>query len=64
MLVTPRKDQADFAAWFRLHQPHVVLSHFTDVIDLMEACGARVPQTHGFVSLNLFYKTMACAGLD
>ena len=64
MLMTPTKNQAEFTAWFRKYKPDVVLSHFTEVIDWMEACGARVPQTHGFVSLNLLYKTRACAGLD
>jgi DNA-binding LacI/PurR family transcriptional regulator len=64
MLITPTKDREEFMAWFRRHQPDVVLSHFTEVIDWMEACGASVPKTHGFVSLNLLYKTRPCAGLD
>ncbi len=54
----------DFVAWFRRYNPDVVLSHFTDVIEWMEYCGARLPQTHGFASLNLLYKTRPCAGLD
>ena len=55
---------AAFQKWFRRHNPDVVLSHFTEVIDWMGLCGARVPETHGFVSLNLIYKTRPCAGLD
>lgn len=57
-------NREEFTAWFRKHQPDVVLAHFTEVIDWMEACGARLPQTHGFASLNLLYKTRPCAGLD
>ena len=64
MLVTEDCTKAAFAAWFRRHKPDVVLSHFTDAIDWMEESGARVPATHGFVSLNVVYKTRACAGLD
>ena len=64
LLVTPARQREEFKAWFKKHKPDVVLSHFTEVIDWMEECGARVPQTHGFVSLNLLYKTRPCAGLD
>lgn len=63
-LLTESREQAEFSAWFRRHKPDVVLSHFTDAIDWMEACGAVVPATAGFASLNVLYKTRACAGLD
>lgn len=63
-LVVDDRRRNEFETWFRRYQPDVVLSHFTEVIDWMEACGARVPQTHGFASLNLLYKTRPCAGLD
>ena len=63
-LIVAGRDRAEFEAWFRRHKPDVVLSHFTEIIEWMEACGARVPQTHGFASLNLLYKTRPCAGLD
>lgn len=53
-----------FTAWFRQHKPDVVLSHNTEAIDWMETCGAVVPSTHGFVSLNVLMKTRPCAGLD
>ena len=58
------RKREEFCAWFRRHRPDVVLAHFTEVIEWMEQGGARVPQTHGFVSLNLQYKTRPCAGLD
>ena len=63
-LIVQRRCKDDFVAWFRRYDPDVVLSHFTDVIEWMELCGARLPQTHGFASLNLLYKTRPCAGLD
>lgn len=63
-LIPETRDEAAFCAWFKKYKPDVVLSHFTDVLDWMESCGAKVPETHGFASLNLLYKTRPCAGLD
>ena len=64
VLVAPTRQRQEFEAWFRRFQPDVVLGHFSEVIEWMEACGAVVPRTHGFASLNLLYKTRPCAGLD
>ncbi len=65
LLISEReKLREEFIAWFRAFKPDVVLGHFTETIDWMEEAGARVPATHGFVSLNLLYKTRPCAGLD
>ncbi len=58
--VTP----ADFTKWFRRHKPDVVLGHNANAIEWMEACGARLPDTHGFVCLNVHMKSRPCAGLD
>lgn len=63
-LITETRRQQDFTAWFRRYKPDVVLCHFTEVVDWMEKCGARVPETVGFASLNVLYKTRPCAGLD
>ncbi len=65
MLLTetePRKKE--FVTWYRRYQPDVVIGHFTEAIEWMEECGAVVPETGAFVSLNLLYKTRPCAGLD
>jgi DNA-binding LacI/PurR family transcriptional regulator len=64
LLMAAELDREGFVRWFRRFQPDVVLSHNTAVIDWMEECGARIPRTHGFVSLNLVMKTRPCAGLD
>lgn len=64
LLVPEVRREDEFRAWFRKYKPDVVLCHFTDVIDWMEACGARVPATHGFASLNVVYRERPCAGLD
>lgn len=56
--------ESDFASWFRRHDPDVVLSHFGATLDWMTACGARVPETHGFVALNVIACTRPVAGLD
>lgn len=53
-----------FVAWFREHQPDVVISHHTDPMGWMESCGARIPETHGYVCLNLIQKARPAAGLD
>ena len=53
-----------FTRWFRRYQPDVVLGHNTAVVDWMESAGAKVPGTHGFVSLNVLMKGRPCAGLD
>ena len=63
-LIVEDHNQAEFSAWFRKHKPDVMLAHFTEILEWMEACGARVPETHGFVSLNVLYRTRPCAGLD
>jgi LacI family transcriptional regulator len=65
MLVTenaPRLAE-DFAPWFRLHRPDVVLSHFSETIKWIEACRAARSGT-GFVLLNLIECALPCAGFD
>lgn len=64
MLLTAERDQKAFCAWFRRYDPDVVIAHFTETIDWMKACGARIPATHGFASLNVLYKKHPCSGLD
>jgi DNA-binding LacI/PurR family transcriptional regulator len=64
LLLSAQPDRDEFVAWFRAAQPDVVLSHNTEVMDWMEACGAQIPATHGFVSLNTLMRLRPCAGLD
>lgn len=63
-LVADTHTRAEFQAWFRRHRADVVIGHNTETVTWMEACGAKVPKTHGFVSLNAVYNTRPCAGLD
>jgi len=56
--------EEEFRTWFREHKPDVVLGHWTRVIPWMEAEGARVPGTHGFVCLNQLMAEVPCAGID
>ena len=53
-----------FVPWFKRYKPDVVISHLTDPIDWMESCGARIPETHGYVCLNILKKKRPAAGLD
>lgn len=64
MLLTETRGREEFVNWFKRHDPDVVIAHFPEIMDWMEGCGARIPLTHGFASLNLLYKTRPCAGLD
>lgn len=64
LLVLDHYDRTKFTAWFRRHQPDVVVGHHYETIGWMEACGARVPDTHGFACLNLNMLDRPCAGLD
>ena len=56
--------QEAFQKWFRRHKPDVVLGHNTQAIDWMEAAGASLPATHGFVCINAIMTGRPCAGLD
>ena len=65
MLITEHERNArEFTTWFRRHKPDVVIGHFTEAMDWMEASGAKIPRTAAFVSLNVLYQTRPCAGLD
>ncbi|MGC4073954.1 MAG: LacI family transcriptional regulator [Nibricoccus sp.] len=63
-LILPEAREAEFVKWFKRYQPDLVVGHDTEAVEWMEKCGARVPETHGFASLNLTVKTRPCAGLD
>jgi LacI family transcriptional regulator len=57
-------DRAEFMGWFREYEPDVVLGHHTEAIGWMQEAGASLPETHGFVCLNLLMKKAPCAGFD
>lgn len=57
-------EEVEFRAWFRRFNPDVVICHWSCVIPWMEAEGARVPETHGFVCLNQLMAEVPCAGID
>lgn len=63
-LVMDEYDRAEFVRWFKRHKPDVVLGHWTQAIDWMKQCGAKIPETVGFVSLNVTTESRPCAGLD
>ena len=63
-LIMDEFNRAEFRRWFRRHKPDVVLGHLAEAIDWIRECGARVPETVGFVSLNVSTETRPCAGLD
>jgi LacI family transcriptional regulator len=63
-LIAEPLTEARFKRWFRRHRPDVVLGHLPQAIEWMEECGAKIPATHGFVSLHLTADFRPCAGRD
>jgi DNA-binding LacI/PurR family transcriptional regulator len=63
-LMLPEMAAEPFKRWFRKHRPDVVLGHRAEIISWMAACGARVPETHGFCCLNIHLNAVPCAGVD
>jgi LacI family transcriptional regulator len=63
-LVVDEITPAKFKKWFRQHQPDVAIGHHSEAISWLRECGAKVPGTHGFFSLNLAMSHEPCAGLD
>jgi LacI family transcriptional regulator len=63
-LIVDSFSKDEFVKWFKKHKPDVVFAHNCEAIDWMESCGAKLPETHGFVSINVWMKTRPCAGLD
>ena len=53
-----------FRIWFEREKPDVVVSHQLRVMDWMLQWGARIPETHGFCSLNLTMTGYGMAGID
>ncbi len=53
-----------FATWFRRHRPDVVLGHGSELIDWIRRAGGNVPETTGFVALNVTGITIPCAAVD
>lgn len=63
-LVVETVDREAFVRWFQRSKPDVVLGHLSEAVDWMTTCRARVPESHGFVSLNVALQERPCAGLD
>ncbi len=63
-LFLPEFDRKTFIQWFKARQPDAVLCQRAEVMEWMEECGARIPQTHGFCCLNVTSNVAPCSGLD
>ncbi len=63
-LFLEKLNREEFVAWFKRHSPDAVICHFTEVIQWMKECGARVPETHGYLSPNVIWRRQPCAGFD
>lgn len=56
--------KSNFTRWFKRYKPDLVIGHQTEAMEWMKSCGAKIPQTHGFFSLNLIMTSLPCAGFD
>ena len=63
-LVTERVDEAAFLAWYRRHQPDLVIGHVDETVGWLEREGVRVPGQAAFFSLSWTERKRPCAGLD
>jgi len=63
-VMIPKVARGPFVDWFRREQPDVVICHHAVVMEWMTACGAQIPETHGYCCLNLKMSTVPCAGID
>lgn len=53
-----------FLAWFRRHQPDLVIGHVDKAVGWLREAGIPVPRRAGFFNLNWNERGCACAGLD
>jgi DNA-binding LacI/PurR family transcriptional regulator len=64
VLVSREITEERFCAWFRAHQPDVVLAHGSRCLEWMLKLGARFPGTHGYVNLNVTTGERESAAID
>ncbi len=57
-------NEKNFREWFEHYQPDVVFGHDGDALTWMQKSGARVPETHGYVSLNSLRAPQGSTCLD
>jgi DNA-binding LacI/PurR family transcriptional regulator len=57
-------ERDSFLSWFREHQPEVVITHWLEAPRVMAAAGARIPQTHGYICLNVLGAPPGYTGFD
>lgn len=53
-----------FTSWFRRFQPEVVIAHWSEAPRWMREAGAQIPQTHGYICLNLQPAKPGTSGFD
>jgi DNA-binding LacI/PurR family transcriptional regulator len=63
-LLVDRFERESFLHWFRKYQPDVVITHWLDAPHLMATAGARIPQTHGYICLNVLGAPPGYSGFD
>lgn len=63
-LIVPQLGPKNFWAWFKKHQPDLVVGHEQAVTDWLAAQKVRVPEDAGFFRINITERSKPCAGLD
>jgi len=57
------RDQPKLKAWLTRHRPDVVLGTHTPILEMLQACGKRVPRDLGWAHLDWLPNDTPCAGV-
>ena len=63
-LIVPDLTPGEFQAWYKRHEPEVIVGHLQTIVDWLRDLGRRVPADVGFFNLNMTERIAPCAGLD
>ena len=63
-LIAPEFTREEFVAWFRRHQPDLIVGHQQVMVDWLREIHVRVPDDVSFFNLNVTERTAPCAGLN
>jgi LacI family transcriptional regulator len=63
--VVPDKEwtQPNFVRWFKKHRPEVIITHHEEILNWLEAFGAKVPADTGLIHLNCPERSGKFAGI-
>jgi DNA-binding LacI/PurR family transcriptional regulator len=63
-LLVEKFERESFGRWFRENEPDVVMTHWLEAPSVMSEAGARIPDTHGYICLNVLGAPPEYSGFD